>query len=367
MGPISEFFSIQNTEYGGRACFSNTALARGTVILDADECLGESISYEFRKEICHFCFLYNYGKKMKWRIGAFEMEQLEPGTNWKGFRGAGLWFCSQQCRDAFLRQEHVVELIQGYENLLHALQITQKSGSPQKTDEQKLNSFLISSELIDRQWEQLQENWIKHVLRLKPNKRILQCPHITEETYCCARSVCTSLFQLKHLDSTSLTKRSFDVLQSNELSKISRFPILLSFQIAVYQVLYILLPPSLHSQLSVPLFRHIMGTEYGNAFGIWQAGESIDDREYLGYRLIPQASFFNHSCDPNIDKIANGRKMSFILNRDVQPGTQLCIAYNCNLKLPVADRRHVMKENWFFDCLCEKCSSELQTIHKCLF
>lgn len=363
MEPISDLFSVKNTTYGGRACFSNMFLPRGTVVLDAEDSISECISYEFRKEVCHHCFHYDYGKTMKWKIGVFEMERLEPKTGWKGFQGAGLWFCSQSCRDAFLQQQQVSELIQGYENLLRGLRLAQKSGPPQDINDQKLNSASISRELIDQKWQQLQEHWVQRLEHLKPCKRLSQCPYMTEENYCCARAVCMTLFRLKYLDPVSTFKCSFDVLQSNELSKLSKFPVLLNFQLEVYQILYILLPPTLHSQLSVPLFRHILGAEYGNAFGIWQSGESVDDREYLGCRLFPQASFFNHSCDPNIDKVHIRRRMRFILNRDVEEGTQLCIAYNCDLTLAACERRRIMKENWFFDCLCDRCSSELQTIH----
>ncbi|CAR28599.1 hypothetical protein ZYGR_0S02330 [Zygosaccharomyces rouxii] len=363
MGPISDLFQIQHTPFGGRACFSNTSLPRGTVVLDAEDSLGESISYEFRKEVCHYCLLYDNGKVMKCRINASELEPLGEQFKGKRFQGAGLWFCSPQCRDEFLRQDHILELISGYESLLNGLLFCQKRGSDEDIDEEKLNSIPIDQQTIEFQWQQLADEWIPRVQGMKPSKKLAQLPHMTDDIYCCARSICRTLFQLKYLDPESVTNRSFQVLQSNELSKTSRFPILLSFQIAVYQTLYILLPPTLHSQLSIPKFRHILGAEYGNAFGIWQMGESVGDREYLGYWLFPRASFFNHSCDPNVDKVRKGRKMCFILNRDVTSGTQLCIAYNCDLTLPVSGRQQTMKDNWFFECMCDRCSSELQTVH----
>lgn len=360
---ISSLFQIQHTRFGGRACFSKTSLPKGTVILDSEDSLGESINYEFRKEVCHFCLLYDHGKIMKYRINARELESVNEEFNWKRFQGAGLWFCSTKCHDEFLRQNHILELISGYESLLNGFQLSQKRGSNDDIDEEKLNSIVIDQQMIESQWQQLHDEWVPRIQRMKPSKKLSQLPHVTDDVYCCARSICRTLFQLKYLDPESITRRSFDVLQSNELSKISRFPILLSFQIAVYKVLYILLPPTLHDQLSIPMFRHILGAEYGNSFGIWQVGESIGDREYLGYWILPRASFFNHSCDPNIDKIRNGRKMSFVLNRDVESGSQLCIAYNCDLTLPVKDRQQNMRENWFFECMCDRCSSELQTIH----
>ena len=59
VGPISDLFRIQHTPFGGRACFSNKSLPQGTVVLDAEDSLGESISYEFRKEVCHYCSARN--------------------------------------------------------------------------------------------------------------------------------------------------------------------------------------------------------------------------------------------------------------------------------------------------------------------
>lgn len=363
VGSISDLFQIQHTSFGGRSCFSNVSLPRGTVILDAEDSLGESINYEFRKEVCHRCLFYSSGKVMKYRLNIDELDSLDEQFKGKRFLGAGLWFCSSQCRDEFLRQEHILELISGYESLLNGLMYCQRRGIDKEIDEEKLNSMQVDQQAIESQWQQLCSEWVPRIQKLKPSKKLTQLPYMTDDIYCCARSLCRTLFQLKYLDPKSVTNRSFQILQSNELSKISRFPILLSFQIAVYQTLYILLPPTLHDQLSVPKFRHILGAEYGNAFGIWQLGESVGDREYLGYWLFPRASFFNHSCDPNVDKVRKGRKMSFILNRDVTVGTQLCISYNCDLTLPVNGRQQVMKDNWFFECMCDRCSSELQTIH----
>lgn len=363
MNSVSDFFQIQHTRFGGRACFSSRPLPQGTVILDAEDSLGESISYEFRKEVCHYCLLYDHGKVMKYRIDAGNSGPIGAQMKGKRFQGAGLWFCSDKCREGYLRQDHILELVEGYENLLNGLLICQKRSLTETIDEEKLNSVSIDPQKIESRWSQLAEEWIPRIQSMKEGKKLAQLPHVTEDVYCCARFISKALFQLKYLESESVTKSCFEVLQSNELSKISRFPILLSFQIAVYQTLHILLPPSLHDQLSIPKFRHILGAEYGNAFGIWQTGESVGDREYLGYWLFPRASFFNHSCDPNVDKIRNNRKMHFILNRNVEPGTQLCIAYNCDLGLPVNERRKTMRNNWFFDCMCDRCSSELQTIH----
>ena len=110
-----------------------------------------------------------------------------------------------------------------------------------------------------------------------------------------------------------------------------------------------------------------MGSEYGNAFGIWQEGESVDNREFFGYRVVPRASYFNHSCIPNLTKRRDGTTMYFTLNRPVCANEELNIDYSGVLDYPTEKRRKFLKDTWFFDCQCDRCRLEVQASHKGLF
>ncbi|KAG0236548.1 E3 ubiquitin ligase [Actinomortierella wolfii] len=100
---------------------------------------------------------------------------------------------------------------------------------------------------------------------------------------------------------------------------------------------------SLMSGLSVnhTEFRSMLYKEVANSFGIWE-GED----ELLGYAVFPRACFFNHSCEPNIQKkrallelpcVNKGtttehttqrrRVMVFSATRKIKEGEECCISY----------------------------------------
>lgn len=85
----------------------------------------------------------------------------------------------------------------------------------------------------------------------------------------------------------------------------------------------------------------------------------------LGYGIWTLASFFNHSCAPNISKERQGRKWVFTaapLGGDlaVKSGTELSITYIRGEEdiLRVEDRRRKLQDGWGFVCQCSKCSTE---------
>ena len=364
---ISPFFQVRQTKWGGRACFSNGNIPKGTTVLQVSNFTGTSISYEFRKEVCHNCFAYANAKTMKYKLNYDCLRDLVCNAHYqinpKKFLGAGLWFCSEHCRTSYLQIPNIIELIECYEILLHHFPSMLKRYNYTSEQEEKLNSILISENVIQSSWDEIENKWIPRINNMKSAKRINQLPPTCEDEYCCIRFVCESLFNLKYMDPQCITYRAFNMLQSNELSKISKFPVLLHFQKLVFQILYILLPSHLHRMLSIPLLRHILGTEYGNAFGLWQEGEASDSREYFGYWVFPEASYFNHSCNPNITKYRKGNSMLFTVNRDIKKDEQICIDYSGVLDLPTVKRRAFLADSWFFVCACERCKSELRSVH----
>lgn len=366
---VSNLFDIRQTSWGGRACFSNRDLKKGDVVLRADSFMGTSISHEFRKEVCHYCFGYNSGKPMKVKLDPLMLSQYCDGE-WcikkKGFNGAGLWFCSGSCLEKYLQVPNIIELVVCYESLLAAFNMMNKSKKTaleEQQEEEQLNNITISDDIIEQTWDDIRTNWIPMFNKTKVTKRQKYLTRISDDVYACCRFVAETLFKLKYLDPNSDIMESFLSLQSNESLKMARFPILLQFQITVFKTLKVVLPEPYKDMLTIPLFRHILGSEYGNAFGIWEERESVDSREYLGYWVFPQASYFNHTCDPNVTKSKEGRSMVFTLNRDVSAGDELNIDYSGLLDLSVIERRNALKESWFFLCQCERCQSDLKLVH----
>lgn len=100
-----------------------------------------------------------------------------------------------------------------------------------------------------------------------------------------------------------------------------------------------------------------------NAFGIRSGSE--DGEEYLGYAIYPQASYFNHSCAPNIGKKRIGRTWYFYCVEDVTPDEQLCISYlgGDEKDLSLAERRARLERVWGFVCKCQRCTREEEQQH----
>lgn len=354
---INDKFDVRLTEHGGRSCFARESMHKGTELLALDDWTGSSICYEFRKEVCHFCLFYAYGTVMKVKITSNDIEDMAY-CNWKvtKYSGSGLWFCSDDCKRKYLARPNIGELLRIYENIVVNFRRMQKRAQNQIEEVHMDENISIND--IEEEWREIEKVWIKKIIKMNSNKAVNRLPVIDEEHYSCIRFVIETLFNISHLEKENTKNIAFSSLQSNELDKLGHFPALLDFQVRVFQWVF-LLAPELRSILTISLFRHILGSEYGNSFGIWQISEESEGREYLGYMVHPEASYFNHSCSPNVLKRREGRVMRYVLARDVSCGQQLCIDYKDILHLCVAERRTTLKENWFFDCKCDRCELEM--------
>ena len=90
--------------------------------------------------------------------------------------------------------------------------------------------------------------------------------------------------------------------------------------------------------------------------------------EYRGRRgicLFPEASYFNHDCDPNVDfEIRySADKSRFIFSartsKPVSEGEQLFISYVPGNTLPLSRLSAKLNSRWGFECHCAKCRSRL--------
>lgn len=102
------------------------------------------------------------------------------------------------------------------------------------------------------------------------------------------------------------------------------------------------------------LLAHLMAITHANCF----QGE-IYGVEFAS--LFPVASFFNHSCSPNVLNIVSGREMRCIAAQRIKPGEELCIAYaNFAKYCRTEKRRKELKERWNFDCQCVRCRNDIE-------
>jgi hypothetical protein len=93
-----------------------------------------------------------------------------------------------------------------------------------------------------------------------------------------------------------------------------------------------------------------------NSFTMYEIDQGR--RKITGSCLIPEASFFNHSCDYNVGRIQIDSAMIFFARRNISSGAELTIAYSTwiypSAILEEADilkeaRQEFLKEAFDFD------------------
>eukprot|EP01121_Diplochlamys_sp_Union-15-3_P011807 TRINITY_DN3459_c0_g1_i1.p1 TRINITY_DN3459_c0_g1~~TRINITY_DN3459_c0_g1_i1.p1 ORF type:complete len:488 (+),score=85.08 TRINITY_DN3459_c0_g1_i1:53-1516(+) len=91
-----------------------------------------------------------------------------------------------------------------------------------------------------------------------------------------------------------------------------------------------------------------------NMFGVWG-----DAGECLGYGVYPRASFFNHSCWPNVtfykNKTSRSPFLDFVTVYSIPRGTEVCISY-IDISEGLKPRRYTLKDKYFFHCECDRCT-----------
>ena len=70
--------------------------------------------------------------------------------------------------------------------------------------------------------------------------------------------------------------------------------------------------------------------------------------------IYPHASYFNHSCSPNLAKWFQGSTLNLFALRDIEPGEELNITY-VELDSSTDFRRKKLRDHYFFDCACARC------------
>ncbi|KEF62261.1 uncharacterized protein A1O9_00233 [Exophiala aquamarina CBS 119918] len=147
--------------------------------------------------------------------------------------------------------------------------------------------------------------------------------------------------------------------------------------INAYHHLLAILPTPLLKFLRPALCHEIASRASHNAFSIRPAGNSDGEQsgEFLGRGIWPEASFFNHSCRPNVKKERIGRVWVFTAaaaaasgeemgGESVGEGEELCITYlgGDERDLDVRARRKKLRDEWGFDCRCRRCEEELREL-----
>ncbi|KAK7194299.1 SET domain containing protein [Novymonas esmeraldas] len=106
-------------------------------------------------------------------------------------------------------------------------------------------------------------------------------------------------------------------------------------------------------QVSASYFQRLCAAAQCNSFGVYDT----EDR-CIGFGMYPAASYFNHSCTPNLCRVMHrgGRAATFYALRSIAPREPLTICYSDVEEMNSAERRRCLLETYRFFCACPRCS-----------
>ncbi|KAG1733320.1 hypothetical protein EDB19DRAFT_1911672 [Suillus lakei] len=347
---------LRTTSYGGRSLFAMQPIARGTNIFACEAPFAHVIYKDYRREVCAQCFAYaastsrSIGDPRTWSIRSCKAT------------AESVWFCTDDCKVTW-ESGVIGPMIAEVNALLAKAKIATRRNSAKNGHDPILPNgptVQISQYHIDKAWADA-EDLVLSRARLSSYCSTMNLEDMELEI---SRSVASAIVQRYVFDhrvaslaisSTTPTLNPWAEvldLQSSELSNVRLRPYILVAHLRVYAFLCHSLPK--HLRLYVPTVRSIFARDTGNAFGIWD-GDSRD--EMLGWGLWVGASYFNHSCCPNVEKTRVGRTMHFTTSRSVEIGEELCISY-IDINQTITQRRQDLEDSWFFKCRCQRCQSE---------
>ncbi|KAF2773398.1 SET domain-containing protein [Teratosphaeria nubilosa] len=328
--PISDSFDVHDIPNAGRGVVAKQDLPARTVLLDSERPYAHVIFRQYRKEVCAHCFDYDRGRTLPVRDS-----------------NTGKVFCSQSCQ----------------------VNWTDDQGLPGIQAWQQLHSFTQSRSRFFKDIDSIPPS------TSRPNRIVVdgawaKADHARLHTQNANRKSKSSQRQAIDPDILGLLLSAIifyhnhrqewdgEVLALAMDSEPYRSQEDLDQHCASYLQLATILPSDLMPSCTSQVCRTIVEAGSHNAFGIRAGGE--DGEEYMGYAVYPSASYFNHSCAPNLVKRREGRTWRFMAGRDVRKGEQLCITYlgGDEKDLELDERRRRLRDAWGFECMCERCKEE---------
>jgi len=375
--PVSEIFTVKETASSGRAIVAQMDTQPGCHLLTTHSKhspIAHVILRPYRREVCAWCFLYDRGRQWKIRDIA-----------------EGMAFCSIECQthwhannDAFCR-----EAFRAIETSIKGQATRQNHGAIEESTYggSALVEGSASPDSVDEAWAMVKEQGtavVRARTATKPSKaqraivrhatNLISDPDIL--SYVLSGVLTTYRSWVSHndgnggvpsTDAEDLLPSLFELVPDEKVFVENPMtPSPLHAYTSTYLLLLALLPATLLPLIAPKLVINLASRAAHNAFSIRPEGttDGFQSGEFLGWGVWPEASFFNHSCRPNVRKDRIGRLWSFTVDIDagktVQQGQQLCITYlgGDERDLDVAERRKRLQEQWGFRCLCDRCLEE---------
>ncbi|KAF6806517.1 putative protein lysine methyltransferase [Colletotrichum sojae] len=342
--PVSPLFEIRDTPTAGRAVFASQNVEAGALLWRAEDLTLSVLLREYRREVCGQCFAYDYGRDLPFR---------DPAV--------GFVFCSQGCRDTWRREAGDLGL-----RAWTAVESLVKKRSREednmvdidapKPDEGAIKQAWIEAEtqaeLIRAARMAEQPRGDEQTPRItkqhrKAVQKALQAPIATDVLAFCAGGVLA-----RHGTAPGRWEAVLS-LAVDETPYISFKD--LDAHVQTYLQLLAVLPAELLPQTTPETLRTLTSRDNHNAFGI----RSLEDEgsEFFGYGCWPSASYFNHSCGPNVFKKRDSRVWEFRAGKDIAKGGEINITYlgGDEQSMSRDERRALLRRNWGFDCGCKRC------------
>lgn len=347
--PTSPLFEIRHTPNAGRAVFALQDILEDTLIWRSDDLTLSVLLREYRQEVCGQCFGYEYGRVLDIRD-----------------KTVGFAFCTSECQDKWKAENGEVG-VQAWTAVEKLVKGRSKEDSemvdvdlprPKKKDiAQAWQRVAAPAELIcvARQGEQQRLEGEEGAVQVtKQHKKALQ-KALLQPISPDVMSFCVSGIVWRHLHPEgwerilALAADATPYHSPDDLDAFTR----------TYLHLLAILPAPLLPLVTAESLFLLSSRDSHNSFGIRSLED--DGSEFFGYGCWPAASYFNHSCGPNIEKQRVGRVWEFRAGRDIAKGEELCITYLSGeeRKLSRGKRMLTLKRNWGFECGCDRCEPQL--------
>ncbi|CAN8099878.1 unnamed protein product [Discula destructiva] len=342
-------FTIKETPGAGRGAFAARELAAGTIVYIADDLTAHVLSREYRGEVCWECFAYNHGKKLP----------IRDPTH-------GFAFCSDACASRSAQPSDAVSL-----QAWAIVEATLRAKTQREEFQVGYDDVKPTRQVVDAAWaaavgkakmildaragsagtgSKMSKNALKEALSNSPTLLLD-----------------TLTFQVHAILARYLHPLRWDAILSLEDEPCPYNSVQeLNGYLSAFLYLTASLPVELLPLVSSSTLRVIKAREVHNSFGI----RSLEDEgsEFFGYGVWPSASYFNHSCDPNLLKVRVGRTWVFEAARAVKAGAELQISYlgapGEEKILGRQERRSRLQRTWGFGCICQRCEAESDGVER---
>lgn len=340
--PKSDLFDVTEVEGAGRGVVASHPISKDEILLTCSEPAAHVVFREYRKETCAECFHYDRGRTLAVR-------HLDLGKV----------FCSDLCARAWHSRTGESGL-NAWRSLESFVRANAKNSPP------------LSGELLESRPSRadVRQRW----LEVSSNESSSQHggSHSADggkgsRQNGKARSVDADV--LGFLLSAILSQHLYPDMWHQDVTSLVQDDtpyttvVELKAHCESYRQLITLMPPELSSNGLVMTCQIAASAASHNAFGIRSGGN--DNEEYMGYGVWTAASYFNHSCQPNVTKRRCRREWQFCAAEDVATGEQLCISYlgGDEEGMSVTDRRARLLKTWGFLCQCMRCAREAAQYH----